>query len=328
MSLKKIAEMTGVSISTVSRVLNNKDYNCASDEVKNRIWEAAKEIQYVPNESARQLQKGGSEKPQGQRAARKIIVILGRFQSIHDDPFFEELFRSVEQEIFAQGCSIQAIIPSEELLRGEVPDTDGFLILGRSSRELLRVLEKKTKNLAAVNRNPTMFEIDEVICDGKKAAETAVGYLLEKGHEKIGYIGDCSYEARYIGYYETLVSHHLPIDYACIYPTGQTEQEGYEAMRELLDRGQVTAVLCANDATALGGLRAYNEAEQKNKTDIISIDNIRAAETVQPLLTTVHIPEKDMGRAAVRMLIDRMNKGHQEKMRIEFPSRLVRRESC
>ena len=62
MSLKKIAEMTGVSASTVSRVLNNKNYNCASADLKNKIWAAAEEIHYVPNENARNLQRG-KQKP-------------------------------------------------------------------------------------------------------------------------------------------------------------------------------------------------------------------------------------------------------------------------
>ena len=94
MSLKRIAEMTGVSISTVSRVLNNREYNCASDAVKDKIWAAAKEIHYVPNQSARRLRSG--KQGEAQQPVFRLAVLLGRFDSLERDPFFSELFRSVE----------------------------------------------------------------------------------------------------------------------------------------------------------------------------------------------------------------------------------------
>ena len=117
MSLKKIAEMTGVSVSTVSRVLNNKEYNCASPELKNRIWEAAEKIHYVPNENARSLQRGNRRLLPAPR--RRLAIILGRFDSLKKDPFFSELFRSVEQEIFANECIISAFLTSKLERKGE-----------------------------------------------------------------------------------------------------------------------------------------------------------------------------------------------------------------
>lgn len=326
MSLKKIAEMTGVSVSTVSRVLNNKEYNCASADVKDKIWAAAKEIHYVPNESARNLQKGNqiaAPKP-----ARQLAVILGRFDSLQRDPFFLELFRSVEQEIFAGGCVMSDFCTAGDLQNKKLPKAEGYIILGRSSEHLLKKMKKSTKNIIAIDRNPTDFEIDEVICDGKEAAALAMDYLIEKGHEKIAYIGDCSYETRYVGYCNSLIQHRLPLDYSSVYPTDQTTDAGYTAMKKLLERDAVHAVLCANDATALGAVRALGKYRKKPNIDLISIDNIQAAEEVSPLLTTVNIPKKDMGKMAVKILLDRMNHGHTETMRVEFPPRLIRRESC
>lgn len=326
MSLKKIAEMAGVSVSTVSRVLNNKEYNCASADVKDRIWAAAKEIHYVPNESARNLQRGNQIS--APKPARQLAVILGRFDSLQRDPFFAELFRSVEQEIFASGCVISDFCTAADLQNKNLPQADGFIILGRSSEHLLKKIEKNTKNIIAIDRNPTDFEIDEVICDGKEAASLAMDYLIGKGHEKIAYIGDCSCETRYVGYCDSLIQRRMPLDYSFIYPTNQTEDSGYAAMEQLLERGMVHAVLCANDATALGAVRALGDCRKAPGIDLISIDNIQAAEEVTPLLTTVNIPKKDMGKIAVKILLDRINHGHTETMRIEFPPRLIRRESC
>ncbi|MCD8021944.1 MAG: LacI family transcriptional regulator [Lachnospiraceae bacterium] len=383
MSLKKIAEMTGVSVSTVSRVLNNRNYNCASEEVKAKIWAAAEEIQYVPNESARNLKKGAAAS-----AAPKVLslaVILERYDSLDDDPFFRELYRSIEQEAFSDGCTISGVYtltkfsgisnepawkplsstasaqppvteesgalsknhPSNHtsalprtdgwdcIARNAVngtsalPRSDGYIILGRSSSQILGLMKKTTPNLVAVSRNPTQFEIDEIICDGRTAAEHAMEYLIRKGRRRIGYIGDCSYENRYVGYCDTMIKNALPMDYANIFSTDQKTDSGYRAMKKLLENQSADAVLCANDATALGALRALSEIPKSRRPsiDLISIDDIRAAQEVTPALTTVHIPQEDMGKAAVKILLDRIRKGHMEKMRVEFPSRLVIRES-
>lgn len=330
MSLKKIAEMTGVSVSTVSRVLNNKSFNCASEAVKEKIWAAAREINYVPNETARNLKLGASAAAKA--PVRSLAVILGRFDSLKKDPFFDELYRTVEEEVFAKGSVISSFLTAGECSGHALPKADGFLILGRCPEELLGRIRRITGNIAAIDRNPTDFEIDEVICSGRKAAGLAMDYLIKKGHRKIGYIGDCSYETRYVGYCDSLIKNNLPMDYSLIFPTDQTEAAGYPAMQKLLADHACTAVLCANDATALGAARALQETAGRKKSpdtvDLISIDNIQAAGEVSPLLTTVNIPQKEMGRMAVKLLLDRIAHGHTETVRAEFPPRLVKRESC
>ncbi|MCD7882881.1 MAG: LacI family transcriptional regulator [Lachnospiraceae bacterium] len=394
MSLKKIAEMTGVSVSTVSRVLNNRDYNCASEELKERIWEAAEEIRYIPNESARNLKKGNTS--ESTKPVRNLAVVLERFNSLDDDPFFRELYRSVEQEAFACGCTVSSVRsfeaaqsnlqrkrtsenvkthsgsdynppPHEALIKTAAAAADGYIILGRCRPETLRKLKSASKNIVSISRNPTQFEVDEIICDGRSAAVSAVEYLIRKGFRCIGYIGDCSYEDRYVGYCDTMIRHGLPLDYANIIPTDQTAGSGCEAMKKLLTQKEhpVEAVFCANDATAIGALQGWREycaAADANKEDphasrspsqlplkpqaflpgsaksgrtispgrpaLISIDDIREAAEVTPPLTTVHVPCEDMGKAAVKVLLDRMKKGHAEHVRVEFPSHLVIRESC
>ena len=97
----------------------------------------------------------------------------------------------------------------------------------------------------------------------KRPQTAAVEYLISLGHTKIAYIGDCSYESRYVGYCETLINHLLPIDYRIIIPTNQTEQEGSDAMRVLSGTGESTAVLCANDITAIGVLKINERDENK-----------------------------------------------------------------
>lgn len=327
MSLKKIAEMAGTSPSTVSRVLNNSSTTCASEQLKEKIWAAAHAIHYVPNDSARRLKKGDRE---AERALH-IAVVLARVESLEEDPFFRELYRYLEIELFRKGFTVERVMAANETLKGiSIGTCDGIIVLGRCSENLLGRLLKRSRNLVGIWRNPMNYEVDEVVCDGQKAAGLAVSYLIGKGHRQIGYIGDCSFESRYVGYSETMIQNQLPIDYSCIIPTRQTRREGYEAMGQMLKNEDVTAVLCANDATALGALEALREKKGtgKRRISVISIDNVAEAQTASPLLTTVHVPREDMAHMAVQVLHDRILRGHKENLRVEFPCRIVERESC
>ena len=86
MSLKKISELTGCSVATVSRVLNNPDYHCQEEGLSERILETARELNYVPNSSARQLKMG-----EDARKGFDVDVLLARFNSLGEDAFFEEV---------------------------------------------------------------------------------------------------------------------------------------------------------------------------------------------------------------------------------------------
>ncbi len=319
MSLKKIAEMTGVSPSTVSRVLNNKGPGCASQEVRDRIWAAARELHYVPDPHGKLLRTG----KETARPQYEFTIIRGRFDNLETDPFFQELFRNMEKEIFAQNCTIRHVLPAHSFA-GQIPETDGYIIQGRCPESLLDRLKKVSENIVYVGRNQRNFDIDEVICDGYKAAMIAMEHLLENGHKKIAYIGDCSYETRYIGYLEALLAKNLALDHSLIFHTNQTESAGYEAAKKLLTDCQATAVFCANDSTALGYLRALKEQSGDKKAPaLVSIDNIEAAQFTNPPLTTVNIPNEEMAKAAVNILISRIQHRHREYVRIEFPCRLV-----
>lgn len=328
MSLKKIAEMVGVSPSTVSRVLNNTVSTCASPELKERIWEAARQLNYTPNLNARNLKTG----KQAVLPNYKIAVILARFHSLDDDPFFRELFQSIEETMFSYSCTLHAVESTKQTDFSFLKEIDGVIILGRCSDDFLNKLKKYTRNIVGVDRNPTDYKIDEIICNGKTAAIKAMEYLLSLGHRKIGYIGDCSSESRYIGYCETLINHNIPMNYDYILSTNQTYDSGYQAMRKILEQ-DISAVFCANDITAIGALNALTEPSSKHakgrrKISVISIDNILLSQSSSPLLTTVNIPKEDMGKMAVTVLIDRIKHKHSECLRVEFPCKVIERDSC
>ncbi len=327
MSLKKIAEMVGTSPSTVSRVLNNASTATSGRELHRRIWEAAREIGYLPNEAARQLRKNSPLPPSPPR----ISVVLARIASLDTDPFFGELFYNLKQELFRQNVLLDEVIYANESFSHRLENSDGIIILGRCSPALLKHIQKKNPCIVGIWRNSKGFNVDEVVCDGKKAAELAVSHLVSLGHKKIAYIGDCSFESRYVGYFNTLVQNGLPIDQSIIKPTNQTAEAGRQAICELLEEDSpFSAVFCANDVTAVSVLTTLKEKKRRlrRKISVISIDNIEASQKTEPMLTTVHIPRMEMAHMAVSLLLDRIRRSHQETVRIEFPCRIIQRESC
>lgn len=352
MSLKKIAEMTGTSISTVSRVLNHPEHRCNSPLLYEQIWKAAAAIKYTPNTSARSLRLGTSP-------LEDIFVIdifLTRFDSMDKDIFFKELYQYVKEDILKNGCALGKLLHSVDVLKLEnevasatqipfkpihAPGTyknpsatskknSGLIILGKCPSKLIPVLQNQYSYIAGIDRNPTDYAYDEVICNGITAAEKAMDYLIRLGHRNIAYIGDCSYETRYIGYYQTLLHHKLPLTHANVHPTNQTLEEGYHAMRVILTQAnRPSAIFCANDSTALGVFKALKEQKKKNYLpSIISIDNIESSQNTVPSLTTIDIPKQEMAHLALMLLLDRKNRNHSKPVRLELPCRLIERESC
>ena len=335
MSLKKIAQMTGASVATVSRVLNHPDYQCQDKKLTERIRQAARELDYVPNQNARQL-KIGSCKNMPKEKPFKIDILLARFHSFAEDPFFEELYRYIETECYQLNC-----IPGQIL---HVPDicilgaenrlrADGMLVLGKCPQTAADIILRKYHGVVAIDRNPMDYRMDEITCNGAHAAGMAVEYLLELGHTDIAYVGDCTMEARYSGYYECLLNHKISLIYEYIVPTNQTRQEGYQAFHRLKTLHKPpTAVFCANDVTALGFLQAMKDGNGRRRKQVyrpavISIDDIEEAVRFSPMLTTIQIPKGDMAHLAVLTLKDRLQGGHQACVRMELPCHLMVRES-
>ena len=345
MSIKKIAEKAGVSVSTVSRILNKPDYRCSVPGLREKVWSIAMEMNYVPNEAARNLKKGTQAK---ESKIWHIHVLMTRTDESRTDPFFTELLRIIESEIHEQNCILSKVWYKpffsddrkcrrenlDQIIQGMYTETeekkDGLIIIGRCNKEALKKLNKKYKSVVSVNRNSTNYEVDEVLCDGKKIAAAAVEYLISLGHKNIGYVGQCHSEDRYNGYLETLKKHDLDVIPEYVIETKQTEAEGYEAMEKFFQSDDMpTGIYCANDISAIGMLKCLNKFRNRYyMPSIISSDDIQEAQFTRPMLTTMSLPKKDMGKFALYLLLDRLKGGHSGIVRMELEGRLMIRNSC
>lgn len=355
MSIKKIAELAGTSPATVSRVLSDPGHHCQTPGLSETIWRIAKELHYLPNTAAQALRKGNTSCSE----PFSVDIFLTRFDSLDKDPFFRELYVYIQDELQKNGCLLGEMLSTVDLLhtntdpssrmipyrapelvqtekRSDTPayisrkSNTGLIILGKCPPELISFVKKRYSYIAGIDRNPTNYEYDEVICSGESAAKTAVEYLISLGHKKIAYIGDCTYESRYIGYYQALLNHRIPLDYHFVHPSNQTEDEGFQIMNRILTSdSRPTAIFCANDCTAVGVLKSIKKSKKRGyHPSVISIDNIRESECTSPLLTTIHIPKQQMAHLALLLLLDQKKGEHKECVRIELPSRLIERDSC
>ena len=344
-SIKDIAKAVGSSPATVSRVLNNPDYHCSDEKLRKKIWDAAMEMDYVPNEAARNLKKGA-----GSSAGKTyyLYVLMTRTEKAQTDPFFSELLRVVETEIHRKSCILSgvwynSVFSDDKRCKSANPDKlvdelyaetdgkcDGLIVIGRCNKEILKKLNMRFGNVVSVNRNSTNREVDEVTCDGRKVAALAVESLIRLGHRDIGYVGECRNEVRYKGFSETLAKHDIELVPGFIYETKQTEAAGYDIMENILKSTEApTGIYCANDITALGMLHAMSKVKNRAKRiSIISSDDIERAQYSKPMLSTVSLPKEEMGRFAVMLLYDRIVGGHKSVIKMELDGHLVLRESC
>ncbi|WP_459481018.1 LacI family DNA-binding transcriptional regulator [Clostridium saccharoperbutylacetonicum] len=339
MKLKDIAERVGVSISTVSRVINNKDTKAASQEVQEKIWSVVRETGYTPNIAARNLKLGEVNKTATISENKSLACIVARSRNAIDEPFFLDLSHAIEKEAFKQGYVLRYTFSAFDLSNSNTFNTisntkvDGVIVLGRFNLNLSNFIKKHYKNVvfAGLNSIDSAYNYDQVVCDGYKASIAAVKHLTTLHHTNISYIGETQNEIRFKGFIDAMKELCLSVNSQNIIDTHLSTDGGYKGAKKLLEaKTSSTAIFCANDITAIGALKAIKEKGLRVPEDIsiISIDDIDMAQYISPMLTTVHIPINELGKMAAKTLIDRIEHGHDLPIKLEIPFNITKRESC
>lgn len=334
MTLKEIAAEAGVSISTVSRVINKNTKSPASKEVQDRIWEIVRRTNYLPDSSAKKQEEAlKSESPEPYHS---IACLFARVPDGKSDFFFSTLARSIEKEAFRRNYILKYTFSAFDI---DDPYTmqlitaneiDGIAVLGRCDKQLLKFLRKHFQYVVYTGLNNLDAKYDQIICDGEQISKDVVTYLIHQGHKKIAYIGETVNENRYVGYCNALLKADIPLNEKYIANIMLSTEGGYKGACQLLDSGcDATAFFCADDMTAIGAMRAIKDHGLRIPEDIsvASIDDIDTSQHLTPMLTTVHIPLDEMGSMAAKILIDRIEGGHEQHLKILFPYSLMERQS-
>ncbi|MHA1279847.1 MAG: LacI family DNA-binding transcriptional regulator [Candidatus Helarchaeota archaeon] len=326
-----VAKLAGVSQTAVSRVLNETD-STISEGTRKRIFDVIAQIGYVPNKSAQSL------RTQRTQTIASIIPDI-------TNPFYPAFQRGI-QSVTNQKNYDLVIYDTDENEENEKRSltslaragVDGAIVsLFHHGFDALKPLTEMGMPVVYWHGGPVVEDllIDLIYVDNVAMAKTAVSFLIEKGHLRIGMIAGLENtpprQDRIQGFREAMRENNVPLDEILIQDGDFTEVGGYQGMKKLLDLQQPpTAVFAANDLMALGAMLAIREAGLRIPEDIalIGLDDIPAAKLVNPPLTTLTQNQENIGRTAAEMIFERIEGTAPKAPRlVELPFDLIIRES-
>ena len=328
-TLADIANALGVSKMTVSRAIN--DHPEISPETRARVLEAARRMNYRPNQFARALTTN--------RSYLLGVVVPDLMHS-----YFAEICRGVEG--LARPLGYQNLICStEEEAANEhrevealLPRTDGLIVASSAAPKesaFYRRIIKDGARMVLIDRQLDGVRCPAVTTDDVKVGRLATEHLINLGHRKVGHLlGTVASTAalRFEGYKQALAKHGMALDSSLVRDCGFTERDGFESMTAWLRQGSVPpAVFAANDPAAIGAMNAVDEAGLRVPKDVAIVGggNIHYGDMLKVPLTTVAWSTLELGQAAARLLIELVEgKKRARAQHIIVEPKLVVRKSC
>ncbi len=330
MNLEQIAKLSGVSRSTVSRVINN-DPN-VSIVTREKVMQVVKRVNYAPNAAARGLAAGRTH-------VLGLVIPMG-VAALFTDPYFPILIQGVSSACNAREYSVMLWLAEPEYERRMIRQimysglVDGVIVSSMLLNDsLVQALSDSDRPFMLVGRHPTNTHASYVDADNIGGAREAVTHLLRLGRTRVATItGPQNMIAgadRLVGYQAALRDRGLPSDSGLIVEGDFTETGGYRAMQQLLTR-HPDAIFAASDIMAFGALRALREAGLRVPEDvaIIGFDDLPQSARCEPPLTTVRQPTYRLGTTTVDTLLDLIEYPDSSPRRIVLPTELVVRASC
>lgn len=329
LTLEDIARLSGVSRSTVSRVVNG-DEN-VRETTRLRVLEIIQQHGFQPNLAARRLAAG--------RTNVIGLVIPAGVGTIFSDPYFGQFIKDISASSNEHNYSIMLWLASPEYERRMIRQilgsslVDGIIVLSTLVNDpIVKALYENPLPFILIGSHPGL-DVNSIDVDNMEGARLATRHLLENSPGKIATITGPQNmmvgRERYQGFCETLKVNNLPLDESLVVEGDFTEMGGYTAMKTLLSH-QPKAIFAASDLMATGAMRAIREAGLHIPADIAIVghDDMPVASQTSPPLTTVRQPLEQMGLLAVDALIDLIAHPAQPARRIVLKPELIIRSSC
>jgi LacI family transcriptional regulator len=329
-TIADVARVVGVSMMTVSRVINNK--GDVSPATRQRVLQVIEDLGYRPSGIARGL-------------ATQHTGTLGLVVPDIANPFFAEVARGVENIAHAQGYNVFLCNTNEDQNRElDVLNSlaekwvDGIVLCSsRLDNDALLEVTQSHPAVVLVNRRleADASGVSTVLVDDLTGARMATEHLIHTGHKNIGFLtgppGSRSGQWRVQGYRETMQSAGIPILPPWMQSCSPIAAHGCEIAKVLLSvHPEITALLCYNDLVAVGALKAYQEAGLRVPEDVavVGFDDIPLAALVTPSLTTCHIPRYDLGARAVELLLEQISSFDDNSREVILHPHLIIRSSA
>ncbi|OSY36882.1 LacI family transcriptional regulator [Pseudonocardia autotrophica] len=305
-TMKDVARHAGVSVSTVSYVLN--DSGPVAPDRRNRVLDAIRVLEYSPNESARNLKR---------RSASTIGMVVPELAN----QFFAMVTEGVQRAASSRDVLVVLVVPDaghqpEEdqtrLLRSQ--RVDGVVYLSGTGTAPAPLYElARTGPVVLVDEQLPGLELPTIVCDSRRGAREVAAHVLEQGHRRLAVIGGppalWTSQQRLAGYREAFAGAGIDPDQVVVLNGDYRQASGSKLARKALcETGgpRPTALLCANDLMAIGAVEACRDVGLRVPEDvsIVGFDDLPFSSLLTPSLTSVRQPAHDMGFQAGTVLLD------------------------
>ena len=334
-TLKEIANYVGCSVATVSRVLNHDSSISVSDETKIKIFDAAEELEYKTLKERKITSKFNVNK------LRVGVVEMYNHREQLQDPYYLLLRSVVEKECFDNEIEVVNIYKSENEYKfiGD-EKLDGVIAIGKFTKKEIKMISEICDSIVFLDSSPDEQNFDSVIVNFKLGTNKALDYLLELGHEDIGYVGsyktlddakEKNMDNRLKNYIEYMKNKNLYKEENVLDTKEMTAMAGYEATKDFIKdcKKMPTAFFVGTDTIATGVLKALYENNIKVPEDvsIIGFNDLIASQYTVPPLSTVRVHIEHLAGASVDLILEKINKNRTYCKKVIIPSELVIRES-
>lgn len=326
--MKDVARLAGVSTSTVSHVINNNRF--VSEQVRDRVEQAIRELNYAPSALARSLKI-------------KQTRTIGMLLTASSNPFYSEVVRGVENSCYERGYSL--ILCNTEGDEERMNRSLETLMQKRVDGLLMMCTETHLPSADILNRYPSvpMVMMDWAPFEGRGdiiqdnallGGELATQYLIDRGYTRIaciaGPLDKTPARLRLDGFHQAMAASGLAVPPGYVLDGDFEFQGGFNAMNQLLALDPPPqAVFTSNDAMAVGVYHALYQAGLRVPQDmaVMGYDNIELARYLTPPLSTIHQPKDELGELAIDTLIHRMSDPDASQQTLVLTPELVERGS-
>lgn len=327
-SIKDVAKEAGVSIATVSRVLN--DIDVVNEDTKKKVLDAIKKLGYRPNIVARSLKT--------QRTSTIGILIPDIASQFYPDIVrgAEDVTNIYDYNIILCNSDFDVEKEKEYLRVLKEKMVDGVIYISSSlNEEILDLINELDIKTILVETKDKDGKLPSVTIDNIKASYEGTKYLINSGLKNLAFIGVNeenmnAWGERYTGFVNALKDSGLEADEDLCYFKNLTVKTGYQAIQRFTENNKsFDGIVCASDEIAMGAINALREKGIKVPEDVsvIGFDNNVMGSIFYPKLTTISQPSYDMGSVAVRMLIKMLNKKELDNPNYVLNYEIIKRES-
>jgi len=337
-TIRDVANLAKVSTATVSRVINNDATYKITEETRTRVWQAVTQLNYKISSNARR-QTPAAELTQAKEAV-KIGCVLSVTKDKYKDPYFMSILSGAEERLFNEGYDIAFIRTGHELQDKKIlyntfsePIT-GLILMETFDSEIYDYIRQQVRYIVGIDS--ARWDIDNVGYDHYHVANMAVRHLIEKGHKEIGFIGGSGTSGnikdsqRYRGYLATMHAAGLSVNPDWVIDCMWDEMICIDRIRQLIESGSYpTAFFAASDLMAMAALTGLYHCgiSVPDQIAVIGMSNIEMSKYASPPLTTIEIPTREIGMAAVDLLFDRINGNDMLPRKVLLPNKLIVRSS-